>query len=217
MSDASTSAWARHVHRVYAASAGLFGVAALAIALSDQNLPHAEEDIFRWVNDWPDALRFFLWPIMQLGAFGVVFVVSVATYLIWRRWRVSAAILLSGVACYVIVKIIKSLVERGRPAVYLEHLNLRESFDGGLGFASGHTAIAFATATVLTLVLGTWGRIAAFTLAITVGVGRIYFGAHLPLDVVGGACVGIAVGSIMKIATGADHAVIDEVPQATSA
>ncbi len=217
MSGASTSAWARHVHRVFAASAGLLGVAALAIALSDQDLPSVEEDVFRWINDWPDGLRYVLWPVMQLGAFGVVFAVSAATYLIWRRWRVAVAILGSGVVCYVTVKIIKNLVERGRPALYLEDLNLRESLDGGLGFASGHTAIAFAAATVLTLVLGTWGRIVAFALATTVGVGRIYFGAHLPLDVVGGACVGIAVGSIMKIATGADHAVVDGVQQTTPA
>jgi membrane-associated phospholipid phosphatase len=37
-------------------------------------------------------------------------------------------------------------------------------------------------------------------LATLVGVTRIVYGAHLPLDVVGGACLGIMIGCVVDLA-----------------
>jgi undecaprenyl-diphosphatase len=39
-------------------------------------------------------------------------------------------------------------------------------------------------------------------LASLTGLSRIYYGAHLPLDVVGGAGLGIACGALALLATG---------------
>jgi membrane-associated phospholipid phosphatase len=213
MSAVRTSAWSSHVHRVVTASACLLALGALAIVVSSQRVPNFELEWFRSINDWPDGLRYPIWPIMQLGTLGAALAVAAASWLVWRDWRASVAVIVSGVTCYLGAKVVKSLVERGRPVVYVPDLHLREHYDGGFGFASGHTAVAFGTATALTVVLGTRGRVAAFALAATVGVGRIYFGAHLPLDVVGGACIGIAVGSIAKIVTRADRRAVEAVAQ----
>ena len=54
-------------------------------------------------------------------------------------------------------------------------------------------------ATVLAPVLPRWGRVVAFALATLVGVARVVYGAHLPLDVVGGACLGIVIGCVVDL------------------
>lgn len=60
-------------------------------------------------------------------------------------------------------------------------------------FPSGHTTIAFACATVL---VGIAPRLAApcFVLAAAIGFSRIYVGVHYPLDVIGGAALGVLIG-----------------------
>ena len=41
-------------------------------------------------------------------------------------------------------------------------------------------------------------------LATFVSFARVYVGAHLPLDVAGGACLGVAIGSAVNLALGMD-------------
>jgi undecaprenyl-diphosphatase len=69
----------------------------------------------------------------------------------------------------------------------------------GLGFVSGHAAVAAALATVLFLHLGARLRWVAVGAAAVVGLARVYVGAHLPLDVVGGAGLGVASGAVARL------------------
>ena len=43
----------------------------------------------------------------------------------------------------------------------------------------------------------TW---AFYSLAVVVALCRIYVGAHMPLDVIGGAAYGVVVGSVVNLA-----------------
>jgi undecaprenyl-diphosphatase len=63
-------------------------------------------------------------------------------------------------------------------------------------FPSGHTTIAFAAATVLSYYRPRWAP-AFFLLAVAIGFSRIYDGVHYPLDVLGGAILGLLVGGIV--------------------
>jgi len=63
-------------------------------------------------------------------------------------------------------------------------------------FPSGHTSIAFACATVLSYYRPRWAP-AFFLLAAAIGFSRVYVGVHYPLDVLGGAILGVLCGGIV--------------------
>jgi undecaprenyl-diphosphatase len=70
---------------------------------------------------------------------------------------------------------------------------------GGLSFTSGHAIITFAIAGLLVLVLPRRWGILAFVLAACNAVARVYLGAHNPLDVVGGAAIGLMIAAILDM------------------
>lgn len=63
--------------------------------------------------------------------------------------------------------------------------------EAGWSFPSGHAAWFFALAMVVWYANRKWG-IWYFVFAIIMGIARIYVGVHWPLDILGGAIVGIA-------------------------
>ncbi len=157
----------------------------------------SEEGIFRSVNRWPDWLEVPTWPVMQLGAAAIIPVVALATYVAWRRRDVAAAVFVAGGAAWLLAKVVKAFVGRGRPQVLLDDVILRPEW-AGLGFVSGHAAVAFAMATILSPRLrGPW-RLLLWAGAVLTGILRMYTAAHLPLDVVGGAGLGLALGGLIR-------------------
>ena len=150
-----------------------------------------EEAVFRRFNDCHDGFHVPVWPIMQSGTFGAVFVAGAVTH---RRFgaREAAMVTAVGTAVWGGVKALKPLVGRGRPAAHLPDVSVRGAAQSGLGFPSGHAAVA----TTLALTTATtWpGRVAGLAVAAVTGGGRMYVGAHLPLDVVAGFAIGAIAG-----------------------
>ena len=91
-------------------------------------------------------------------------------------------------------KVVKNVIERGRPAELLSDVEVREAGIHGQGYVSGHAAVAFAVATVSAGLLPRDRRWAPFALASVVALTRVYYGAHLPLDVIGGGGLGVVCG-----------------------
>ena len=85
----------------------------------------------------------------------------------------------------------KSVVGRERPAGLPVGAVLHEGAVGGVGFISGHAAVAAALATAAAPYLGRRGRRTVWALAWAVALARVYVGAHLPLDIVGGVAAGL--------------------------
>ena len=83
---------------------------------------------------------------------------------------------------------------RRPPIVYPEPKPLVHVPHSG-SFPSGHTTMAFACATVIAWCVP---RLAfpAFVLAGAIAWSRVYVGVHWPLDVLGGAALGLAVGTV---------------------
>jgi undecaprenyl-diphosphatase len=112
----------------------------------------------------------------------------------------------SGTLTWALSKAIKRVIRRPRPSALIPETRLRGGEPTGLGYASGHAGVA------LVLVVAAWrdlprsARVAAVPLAATVGFARIYVGAHLPLDVVGGLALGLTVDAFIEAALKLDQA-----------
>ena len=166
-----------------------------------------ELELLQWFNSWPVVLAAPMWVAMQAGSLwgGLIVAVGAMAFLHGRRGIPAgvAAVL----AAWAVARVLKEWVGRGRPADYLGDVDGRwESLPHGLGYPSGHAAVAFAVATLLAGSLARpWAR-AAYALAVVVALARLVFGAHLPLDVVGGAAAGIAVGQLCRFLVPGDAA-----------
>lgn len=150
--------------------------------------------VFRTVNDLPPRFELPLSIAMQMGSLGAVPVTAGAAWLGNRR-DLASKILVAGGSAWVAAKVGKIVVARERPGLLIANVLLRGRPQTGRGFPSGHAAVALAIATVAGRGLGPGGRLAAWVSAGTVAVARMYVGAHLPVDVVGGAALGAAIGT----------------------
>jgi undecaprenyl-diphosphatase len=179
---------------------GLTTLALAAIPARRAVPSRLERDIFEAVNRLPDALFVPVWPVMQLGAFAAVPLGSGVAAVIGER-TLSRRMLATGTTTWLAAKVIKRHIGRGRPDGLLPHVQVRGRAATGHGFLSGHTGVA--TALAAAAVPHYPGLRAALAgVAATVGVARIYVGAHLPLDVVGGAALGLSVDAAITCLLG---------------
>jgi undecaprenyl-diphosphatase len=190
----------RRTLRTVAPFAALAGALLALTALAAQrDVTAAEIAVFRALNGLPDGAYVAIWPFMQYGTFLTIPVLALVA-LAFRRIRLGVAMLLAGVGVYLLAKVVKGIVGRGRPAEVLTDVRAREEFaTGSLGFPSGHAAVAAALTFVVWRHLGRRWGIAATAIAVIVLIGRAYVGAHLPLDLIGGAALGCVAAEIANV------------------
>jgi undecaprenyl-diphosphatase len=158
------------------------------------------------------ALALVMIALTVLGS-GWSMVGLVPLLVVRRTRRFAVALVATLVGTSVLVFALKALVGRTRPLHALA--GVRGLFDAptDFSFPSGHAAGSFAFFAFTSALLlasppegtaggapragrrGVWSLVAAlFALATGVAMSRVYLGCHFPLDVAGGALVGLGTG-----------------------
>lgn len=180
--------------RLLAAGVAVF-VASTILVWGDR-VPAAERELFRIINGWPDWLAVPLYPVMQFGMVVAPFVAAGVLWMLTRNRPPAVALAVAGFGTWLLAKGVKAVVDRPRPGQLLEEVLYR--LDGGpdgLGYISGHAAVGFVIAVVATPYVGRRWAVLLWLLAAGAATLRVYVGAHLPLDSIGGAGLGVALGA----------------------
>lgn len=164
--------------------------------VATRGLPDWERRVYQYINNGSDELAPAAWLPMQAGSLTAPFAVAGWSFLRTRTLDPSVAYAASGFTTWLVAKGIKKAVGRGRPYDHDRNTNLRlaTQTDGSLGYVSGHAAVASTLATIMGDGRSPATALALHAFALGVGVTRIYAGAHLPLDVIGGSALGFLVG-----------------------
>ena len=180
---------------------GTAALAVTAVVVRRDRVGPRETRVFRAVNGLPDSLFGPAWVVMQLGTLAAA-PATAGVALAVRERKLARRLLVGGTTSWALSKVVKQGIRRPRPAALLPETRGRGREAAGLGYLSGHAAVAVALGTaVLPRVAGAT-RIPLLAAVPVVGLCRIYVGAHLPLDVVGGAALGLVVEAAVGLATG---------------
>ena len=180
------------------AGAGLLMLVASGLIARNGRVGAAEESVFRAINELPEWLYRPLWVFQQLGNIVVALLVVLAVAALLRSRRLALAAVLGVVAKLALERAVKAVVERRRPGTSVGDIIARGDVSlDGLSFPSGHAVITTAFAVALTAALpGRWKLLPWVVVALN-GLGRIYVGAHNPLDIVAGCGLGLVIGGAL--------------------
>ncbi|MDX6442421.1 MAG: undecaprenyl-diphosphatase [Gaiellaceae bacterium] len=141
---------------------------------------------------WHPLNDVFVW-LSKIGTYGLVWlVIGLVVALVWRRVMPFALVVLAVAAADGIATLLKVAIGGTRPSDKGSLVTIPHSHS----FPSGHTAVAFAAAVVLSWLVPRAAP-AFFVLALAIGYSRIYIGVHWPLDVVGGAVTGLVTALLL--------------------
>ena len=178
--------------------AGVGALLATVSAVRRDRVGPWEASAFRAVNGLPDSWQRPAWVVMQLGTLGAVPVAAATAWLAGDD-ELAGRLLVSGIGTWELAKAVKQIVRRPRPVALLPATRRRGREAAGLGYLSGHAAVAVALGAAATPRLGPGGRALALSAIPLVGLSRVYVGAHLPLDIAGGAALGLAVDATVSL------------------
>ena len=171
--------------------------------------------LFRFINDVPSWASAILTPLSKVFLpAGLVVVIALAVVYVTVRNRSVLPILVAAAAAglaWLLSSLAKAAADRPRPYQVIPDAVLRQQPAHGTSFPSSHTTIAVATVIALLPFLPRPLARAAIVFAALVAWSRIYLGVHYPLDVIGGAGLGLVVGGL---ALQAVRGLVQPVPQA---
>ena len=181
--------------------AALFGVSALLLKTGAVGW---DVSLFRVLNEVPAAAASVLTPLSHLfRPTGIVVVVVLTVVYVVARNRSVLPVVTGAVAAgaaWLLANAAKAIADRPRPYQVIADAVLRQQPAHGTSFPSSHTAVTLAVAIALLPFLSRSLAATGIGYAVLVGWSRVYLGVHFPLDVLGGAGIGMAVGGVVLLA-----------------
>lgn len=185
------------------AAAGLGVLLASIAGARGPTVAPAEVRVFRWINGWPDGLYGVLWIPMQLGNLVVGTVAGLVVATTQGDVVIGTGVLLAAALKLVTERVIRretadQLAARQRPGTSQVDAVLRGDVPAsGPSFPSGHVILVAAIGCVVAPDLAPVHRWIPVAVVALVMVGRIYVGAHNPLDVTAGLGAGLLLGGLL--------------------
>jgi membrane-associated phospholipid phosphatase len=181
----------------------LFGVAALLLKAGAVGW---DVSLFRILNQVPAAAASVLTPLSHvfLPAGIIAVVVLLAVYVVARNRSVlplATGAAAAGLA-WALAHAAKAVADRPRPYEVMADAVLRQQPAHGTSFPSSHTAVTLAVVIALVPFLARPLAAAGIAYAVLVGWSRVYLGVHYPLDILGGAGIGMTAGGVVLLAAG---------------
>ena len=165
----------------------------------------AQAVVVRWVNDPPEPFGTVLTltnSLLRPVPLAVVVLALVGWIMVTARgidrWEALRAMVLAYALSEAITQILKRAADQPRPTASIAGLDVHgyPKDPYGSAYPSAHTSAAVGLVTALWPWL-TWPqRAVGMAIALMVALNRLYIGAHWPVDVIGGAAIGLLSGSL---------------------
>lgn len=130
--------------------------------------------------------------ITMIGDKGLVWIIISLWLIAYKKYRKVGLMTLSALLLSALLGdvILKNIIQRERPFMYLDNVDLLIPPPSSFSFPSGHTAASFAAAGILA---ESFKKYAApiFTLASLIAFSRLYLYVHYPTDIMGGIILGL--------------------------
>jgi membrane-associated phospholipid phosphatase len=186
------------------AGIGLIILVASVAEARGPSITDIESRVFHAVNRLPGFLLPVLWVPMQLGNLVVGTVAGLVVAIVDGDLTVATGVVLATILKLITERVIRRemagyLAVRQRPGTSQVGAILRggDVPTSGPSFPSGHVILVAAVGTVVAPVLGSPWWWLPILLTVLVMVGRVYVGAHNPLDVTAGLGAGLLLGGVL--------------------
>jgi undecaprenyl-diphosphatase len=133
------------------------------------------------------------------GRLGLLWIaIALVLCVCYRRWGVLGLTVIAVALADWSAAGLKALFDRERPPLDYPRPKALVPVPHDASFPSGHAATSFAAATILTFAFPRLAP-ALFVLAAAVAFSRVYVGVHYPLDILGGAVLGVLVATALRL------------------
>ena len=188
------------------ASASVIAIALSAWLAVRPGAQAAQTELVLWLNGPPQPVATILAvtnPLLRPVPLLVVSVLLLGWVLLaapgrTERREMLRALTVALVLAELMAQVMKRLADQPRPLSVIPGLDTHgyPTDPHGNAYPSAHTAMVVAAVAALWPWMRWPQRIVCLTFAAMVALNRIYIGAHWPIDVVGGAAIGLLAGTI---------------------